>query len=201
MNKLVIGVLSFVVGAAAGAVGGYFVTKKIVKKQSEIYIQQEIDTALADLKDKKPKAEPVEEKDEVEKMCDDIRERHNKAIKENTPADRAKYREYADGYSPTPFDPDDPKVIEALAKSRVDSDNPFIITEDEFGENNYDTVNLYYHPTADDITDDDGHLNDPDETVGSKLFNKFAADQEVDEIFVRNPYLMIDFHLQKEFLK
>ena len=31
MNKILIGVLSFVAGAAAGAVGGYFVTKKITK--------------------------------------------------------------------------------------------------------------------------------------------------------------------------
>lgn len=201
MSKILIGVLSFVAGAAAGAVGSYFVTKKIVKKQSEIYIQQEIDATLADLKDKKPKAEPVEEKDEVEKMCDDIRERHNKAMKETTPADRAKYREFAEGYSPTPFDPEDPVVKEALAKSRVDSDNPFIITEDEYGCDNYDTVELYYHAEVPDVTDDDGNLNDPDETVGSKLFNKFADDPDVDEIYVRNPFLMIDFHLQRELLK
>ena len=193
MSKLLVGVLSFVVGAAAGAVGGYFVTKKIVKKQSEIYIQKEIDEALADLK--KPKEgipEVVEEKDEIDEACDKIRADHK---------DRAKYREFADGYSPTPFDPDDPKVIEALAKSRVDSDNPFIITEDEYGGDNFDTVELYYHAEVPDITDDDGNLNDPDETVGSKLFNQFADDPDVDEIYVRNPYLMIDFHLQRELLK
>ena len=66
---------------------------------------------------------------------------------------------------------------------------------------NYDTVELYYHAEVPDVTDDDGNLNDPDETVGSKLFNKFADDPDVDEIYVRNPFLMIDFHLQRELLK
>lgn len=200
MSKILIGVLSFVAGAAAGAVGSYFVTKKIMKKQSEIYIQQEIDTALADLKKPKEDIPEVEEKDEVEKACDEIREKRK--VKNDVPdAERRKYREFADGYSPTPFDPEDPVVKEALAKSRVDSDNPFIITEDEYGCDNYDTVELYYHAEVPDITDDDGNLNDPDETVGSKLFNKFADDPDVDEIYVRNPFLMIDFHLQRELLK
>jgi hypothetical protein len=62
-------------------------------------------------------------------------------------------------------------------------------------------VNLYYHPDADDIADDNGELQYPDETIGSRIFNKFVADDDVDELFVRNETNGKDYYIIKELLK
>lgn len=199
MTKATIGVLSFVAGAAISAVATYFITRKLERAKSEIYIQQQLEEDRKALRDRdKDKSEKNEEKikeDAVEEYCEKVRK------------ERAEYRKIASQYDTrdkkpfVPFDPDDEVVLDALAKSHIEQDNPFIITEDEAGEDGFDIQYLYYHPDAGDVADGNGILVDPDETVGNSLFNKFVEDPDVDEIVVRNPFLMIDFWLTKEMLK
>lgn len=195
MSKLAIGIVSFVAGAAISGVATYFITRKVERAAAEIYIQKQLDEDRKSLKERDNESVEAIRQDAVDEYCEQVRQ------------DRAEHRKMAGQYNTTnpnrfkPFDPDDEDVKSALEKSRVDSDNPFVITEEELGENGYDVQNLYYHPDAGDVADGHGVLVDPEETVGSRLFNNFVADEEVDEIFVRNPFLMIDFWLQKEMLK
>lgn len=195
MTKMTFGIITFVAGAAVSAVATYFITRKIERTRAEIYIQRQLDEDRKALKSRETKTVEEIKEDAVEEYCEQVR------------ADRAEHRKLAGMYNTTNpnrfkgFDPDSEEVKSALEKSRVDSDNPFLITEEELGEEGYDVQNLFFHPDAGDVADAYGILVDPEETVGSKLFNSFVADDDVDEIFVRNPFLMIDFWLQKEFLK
>lgn len=193
MNKTLIGVLSFVAGAAISGVATYFVTKKIEHAKAEIYIQQQLN---ADRKAMKEDNE--EEKIDIEEVKQDAIDEYCEQVRK----DRKEYRDIAKKYSSssfTPFDAEAPEVKDALERSKVEE--KYEITEDEYGNCGFDKVNLYYHPDADDISDDNGELQYPDETVGSRIFNKFAADQDVDEIFVRNEKAGVDYYLIKELLK
>ena len=193
MSKTLIGVLSFVAGAAISGVATYFITKKIEHAKSEIYIQQQLN------KDRKAmKKDSEEEKIDIDEVKQDAVDEYCEQVRR----DRKEYRDIAKKYSTspfTPFDTDAPEVKDALERSKVEE--KYIITEEEFGDCGFDKVNLYYHPDADDISDDKGELQYPEETVGSRIFNKFAGDDNVDEIFVRNEKEGIDYYLIKELLK
>lgn len=192
MSKILVGILSFVGGAAASGVATYFVTRKIEKAKAEIYIQQQLYEEHKATKDAKPKEEEPKEdipSDPVDEYCEQVRK------------DRKEYRDLAHKYSSSsfqPFDMNSAEVKDALERSKIE--DRYEITEDEYGATGYDKVNLYYHPDADDISDDKGELQFPEETVGSKIFNKFAAD-DTDEIFVRNDTTGVDYYLIKELLK
>ena len=170
MSKTLIGVLSFVAGAAISGVATYFVTKKIEKAKAEIYIQQQLN------KDRKAmKEDNTEEKIDIEEVKQDAIDEYCEQVRK----DRKEYRDIAHKYSSSsfvPFDSEAPDVKDALER-------------------------LYYHPDADDIVDDNGELQYPDETIGSRIFNKFAADQDVDELFVRNETNGKDYYIIKELLK
>ena len=193
MSKTLIGVLSFVAGAAISGVATYFVTKKIEKAKAEIYIQQQLN------KDRKAmKEDNAEEKIDIEEVKQDAIDEYCEQVRK----DRKEYRDIAHKYSSSsfvPFDSEAPDVKDALERSRVE--DKYIITEEEYGDCGFDKVNLYYHPDADDIADDNGELQYPDETIGSRIFNKFVADQDVDELFVRNETNGKDYYIIKELLK
>lgn len=195
MSKTLIGVLSFVAGAAISGVATYFVTKKIEKAKAEIYIQQQLNKDRKSMKEDNAEEKiDIEEikKDAVDEYCEEVRK------------ERAEYRDIAHKYSSSsstfkPFDIDAPEVKDALERTKVE--DKYIITEEEFGDCGFDTVNLYFHPDADDIADENGELQYPEETIGSRIFNKFVADDNVDELFVRNETNGTDYYIIKELLK
>ena len=192
MNKATIGVLSFIFGATVSGVVTYFVTKKLEKKNAEIYIQQQLEEDRKALRERNEEHTEEIKKDAVDEYCEQVRK------------ERKEYRENARKYNTgafVPYDPEDDDVKEALKKSRVDgSKDPYIITMQEFEEGGFDTKELFFHPDAWDVADEDGKLVSPSEWVGDKIFNRFA-DDDVDEIYVRNELLDTDIHLVKEMLK
>lgn len=192
MSKTLIGVLSFVAGAAISGVATYFVTKKLEKKNAEIYIQQQLEADRKALREREEEHTEEIKKDAIDEYCEQVRK------------DRKEYRENARKYNTgafVPYDPEDDEVKEALKKSRVDGNkDPYIITMQEFEEGGFDTKELFFHPDAWDVADEDGKLVSPSEWVGDKIFNRFA-DDDVDEIYVRNELLDTDIHLVKEMLK
>lgn len=75
---------------------------------------------------------------------------------------------------------------------------PYVISPNEFGENdNYDTVSLIYY--ANDILTDDH--NDPvenaDEVVGEDFKQRFG-EYEDDSVYIRNDALRTDFEILKD---
>lgn len=193
MNKIVTAILSFAAGAAVSGVATFLITKKVIEAKSEIYIQNQLNEDRKAMKANEPEKIDVEEikKDAVDEYCEQVRK------------DRAEYRDIAHKYSSSstfhPFDADAPEVKDALERSKVE--DKYIITEEEFGACGFDTVNLYFHPDADDIADDNGELQYPEETIGNRIFNKFVADDDVDELFVRNETNGTDYYIIKEMLK
>lgn len=192
MSKTLIGVLSFVAGAAISGVTTYFVTKKIEKAKAEIYIQQQLEADRKALREREEEHTEEIKQDAVDEYCEQVRK------------ERKEYRENARKYNTgafVPYDPEDDEVKEALKKSRVDGNkDPYLITMEEFEEGGFDTKELFFHPDAWDVADEDGKLVSPSEWVGDKIFNRFA-DDDVDEIYVRNELLDTDIHLVKEMLK
>lgn len=195
MNKLTIGILSFVAGAAVGGVSTFFIFKKRIQKQSEIYIQSQLEEDRKALREKyddviTEKKEEIAE-DAIDQYCEEVRK------------ERREYREAAKKYQTTdavftPWDMDDPKVQEALDKSKVNTNEPYVISEKQHNEGHYDVKLLYYHPDAYDVADEMGQLVDPAEYVSSRIFNEFAEDDSLDELWVRNDYYKYDINLIKE---
>lgn len=198
MKPSILATLTFVAGAAIGSVATYFITRKIERAKAEIYIQQQLEEDRKTLREKYADIETVKEEaaqDAVDEYCEEVR------------AQRKEMREIARKYQTADprwdkVDFDSEEVKSALEKTAVEQNNPYIITEDEhYDGQGYDLRYLFYHPDAGDVADDQGHLVDPDEYVSAKIFNKFVEDDDVDEIFVRNPFLMCDIDLCKEMLK
>lgn len=197
MNKTTIGILSFVGGAVIGGITTFFITKKQIQKQAEIYIQTQLEEDRKSLREKyddiiTEKKEEIEN-DAIDEYCEEVRKQ------------RREYREAAKKYNTTdesifhPFDIEDEEVKEALKKSRVsDINDPYIISDDEHRDGEYDTKLLFYHPDAYDVADESGVLVDPSEYIGSKLFNEFADDENIDELLVRNDSLKLDISIIKE---
>lgn len=195
MNKLTIGIISFVAGAAISSVSTFFIVKKKFEKQAEIYIQSQLAEDRKILKEKYDNisTEKKEEiaNDAIDEYCEQVRK------------EKREYREAAKKYNTgifTPFDPEDDGVKEALAKSKVDDNEPYQISEDRHYEDadSFDLKTLYYHPDAYDVADENGNLVDPAEYVGNKMFNEFVEDEECDEMFIRNEWLGMDINIIKE---
>ena len=195
MKTLPIALISFTVGAAVSAVATFFITKNKLQKSAEVYIQKQLEEDRKVLREKYDDVITVKEeeikKDAVNEYCEEVRKQ------------RKEYRENAAKYNTgvfTPFDPEDDKVKEALQKSRVVDNEPYQITEERHGEDGdmYDFKMLFYHPDAYDVADDTGALVDPADYIGSKLFNEFADDEDVDEMWVRNEEYGMDIYISKE---
>lgn len=90
------------------------------------------------------------------------------------------------------------KAVENLGyvKKEVDiMDMPYVITPEEFGQNeNYETISLTYY--ADGILADDGDemVEDVENLVGFDSLNHFG-EYEDDSVFVRNDRLKCDYEI------
>lgn len=77
----------------------------------------------------------------------------------------------------------------------VDFNEPYVITPEEFGENeDYETVSWTYY--ADEILADEANnaVSDFDNTVGDDFFNHFG-EYESDSVFIRNDKTKTDYEI------
>ena len=71
---------------------------------------------------------------------------------------------------------------------------PYVISPDEYDENDYETETLYYYPDG-VLTDTyDNVIVDIEETVGKKSLTCFGEYEE-DSVFVRNDDLETDYEI------
>lgn len=169
MNKA----LYFLLGLGIGAAGSYF----YLKSKFERYAQEEIDSVKEMYKAQKTETEEPEEEESFEKVSS-IAER----IKKNNG--------YVD-YSTKVERPADPM-------HKPFSEEPEIITEDEFGElDEYEKVTLSYYSDgilADDLSDE--IVEDAESKVGKDYITKLIDDEE-DIVFVRNDIEKIYYEIVK----
>lgn len=82
-----------------------------------------------------------------------------------------------------------------------DTEHPYIITPDEFGElGDYETISLTYY--SDDVLADDADqiVDDIDETVGNDALIHFGEYEE-DSVFVRNDRRKTDYEILRDYRK
>ena len=173
--------VSFVAGAAAGAVASWL----FAKKKYEQLAQEEIRVAREVFANKKPVDEktvdiPTEKPKEVKKHSG----RYPWGSEENLEKTKAVDNIVQNlGYS---------KEIEEKV---LKTEKPYVISPEEFGEmHGYETISLNYY--ADHIlTDDlDELVEDVENWVGFESLNHFG-EYEADSVFVRNDRLKCDFEI------
>ena len=166
---------------SAGAIIGTVATWAFVKTKYEQMAQDEIEE-IRDLYLKKShtieKEEPKDKpKDEPTQVEEDLAEDYKKRI-ENLGYTKQKDREGG--------------------KRDMKTDEPYIITPDEFGDqDNYETNTLTYYSDG-VLTDETGIIVDNvDEVVGNDSLNHFG-EYEDDTVFVRNDRHECDYEIQKD---
>lgn len=181
MNKSIIGVVSFIFGAAVGS----FITQELVKKKYERIAQEEI--------------ESVKELYKVKENTNGIRQgiidgtnNPNKELKEKIQHISDKImRDYKRVLKDQKYSND----TENDNSERSNSVEPYVISPEEFGEvENYDKVSFTYY--ADGVLADeyDEVVENVDEIVGEESLTHFG-EYEDDSVFVRNDKLKCDYEI------
>ena len=204
MNRKIINLIIFTVGAAIGSA----VTWKIVKDRYEKIVQEEIKSVkevFADrFSDSSEEPSSEESDDEMEedplsdyrKICwDDLEDLDPSELEEEEyQADYAgavvsKYEDIANIYK------------EGGADNMPSSEprEPYIIEPIEFGElDGYKTFELTYY--EDGILEDEDYeiVRNPEEIIGPDALGSFG-EYEDDSVFVRNERLRADFQILKDY--
>ena len=83
------------------------------------------------------------------------------------------------------------------SKEEEDLNKPYVIAPEEFEENDYDTVTLFYF--EDDVVTDEQHniIDNIDELIGDDALNHFG-EYEDDSVFVRNDVTKTDYEILKD---
>lgn len=168
--------LSNVLLFAAGAAVGSLVTWKLVKGKYEKIACEEIES-IREMYENRASLKSDEEDEEDEEELDD-EEKYEQLIRE------AQYRKY------------EPDTIEE--KEDDDMIEPYVIVPEEFDENGYETVTLFYY--ADGVLAY-GDNNEVVEDVGELVCEDFAdhfGEYEDDSVFVRNDNLETDFEILRD---
>lgn len=175
----------FAVGAAAGSVITWFITKTKYEK----IINDEINTQIYDIREEsiKMREEKINELDKVKNKMMDLVNQTDQANE-----DDIEYGEIieADGTITNPVD----DIPEPKEKEETDYIEPYVISPEEFDEKGYNLQTLIYYADG-YLTDDmDFPIVDIDGTVGEDAVNHFG-EYEDDSVFIRNDNTKIDYEI------
>lgn len=185
MNKTAACVLTFVAGAAIGAVAAW----KITKTKYEQIAHDEIEEVRnVYLKRNKPEEENIEkETDEAYAVKEEPAKPSAVDIREfKSTIQSAGYVNYSDTEQ------------KGVAETPVDVGYIHVISPDDFGEmDGYPSVSLIYF--EDDVLTDDNYdiVEDRDQLVGPDFAEHFG-EYEDDSVFIRNDDVMVDFEILKD---
>lgn len=166
MNHILSKSIIFIAGATIGSA----VTWKIVKTKYERIAQEEIESVREVYSKHSSKSEAGEVEDAEEVI------------------DSNEYREIAKIYKGNTSDSEEEEEDEDMFE-------PYVISPDEFDEEGYDTVTLYYHEDGvlvDQLTKE--IIENVDELIGEDSLTHFG-EYEDDSVFVRNDRLKTDFEI------
>ena len=181
MNKSIIGVVSFIFGAAVGS----FITQELVKKKYERIAQEEIESVKELYKAKENTSgirqgiiegtnNPNKElKEKIQHVSDKIMNDYKRILKDQ------KYSNDTENDN----------------SERSSSVEPYVICPEEFGEvEDYDKVSFTYY--ADGVLADeyDEVVENVDEVIGEESLTHFG-EYEDDSVFVRNDKLKCDYEI------
>lgn len=177
MNK---NILSNAIMFAAGAAVGSVVTWKLIKTKYEQLVQEEI--------------ESVREVYSRDKSDKDIEEDEEETDPDDESYDREEYEELVRGTGYVQYSQNKLKKEE----DEDDMIEPYVIVPEEFDENGYETVTLFYF--ADGVLAY-GDTNEVVKNVGELVCEDFEdhfGEYEPDSVFVRNDNLKTDFEILRD---
>lgn len=182
MTKGAVEVLCFVAGMAIGVAGSW---KFFEKKYSDI--------ADEEIRSVKEAYSKVDNKENTEPAND---------LPTFSKSDIDDYASIASSYSEEADRPD--YTVYSSASKSDDSDDPYVITPEEFGEfEDYEKIELTYY-SNEILTDDRGEIvDDPDRYIGKDALTHFG-EYEDDSVFVRNDRVKCDYQIllePKEFME
>ena len=165
MNNKLICTIAFSFGAAIGSISTWF----LLKTKYEKIAQEEIDSVKEMFLERGHRSEA--------NVLDDAMDSESKDKLKN------EYNKIASGYSNY-----------SDYKKEIGNKRPYVISPEEFGDCDYETVSLTYYEDK-VLTDDmDEPIEDVENTVGSDSLNHFG-EYEDDSVFVRNDRLKIDYEI------
>lgn len=181
MNKSIIGVVSFIFGAAVGT----FITQELVKKKYERIAQEEI--------------ESVKELYKAKENISGIRQGNIEGMNNPNKELKEKIQHVSDkimnDYKRILKDQKYSNDTENDNSERSSSVEPYVICPEEFGEvEDYDRVSFAYY--ADGVLADeyDEIVENVDEIIGEESLTHFG-EYEDDSVFVRNDKLKCDYEI------
>ena len=189
MNKTIIGLAGFVLGAAAGSAAAIFA----LKKRYESIANDEIESVRSVY------AQKLANKNKELKEQHDISKDESDHEEEPDDEDRkvadsmVKHLDYST-FSDTEHEKENAPVKKTVEVNQ-DPEEPYVITVDEYGEfADYGQVVLKFY--SDGVLTDDMNdiLEDPDDIVGYESLNHFG-EYEDDRVFVRNDRLKCDYEI------
>ena len=160
---------------ASGAAVGSAVTWKLVKTKYEQIAQEEIDSVKEAFFGS---LDSCNEDEESEEDIDDVEEDPSTTMKYAAILNREGYRDYSDIS----------KEVDEL------EDKPYVISPDEFGENDYTQISLTYYSDGVLADENDDVVEDVDKYVGIESLSHFG-EYEDDSVFVRNDRLGVDYEI------
>ena len=179
MNNGLKNALIFVSGAAVGILA----TGKLLKDYYEKQYQEDLESVKkAFSSDYKPKSKSESDSEEDDEKENNLKENIEKL--EVFKKDSKEYKEIVKDYN----------------KKEDDEDmkpNPYVITEDEFGEDpNFQTITLtcYADKVVTDELDEVVEEDTFDDLCGLEVLDEFDAN-EVDVVYVRDDYMETDYEI------
>lgn len=185
MKKSVRDAAIFLTGIAVGSV----VTWRLIKAKYERIAQAEIDS-VKEVFSKKRRTETVSEEKEASgcarAIADEAKEK----------PDISEYAELLKQYGYT-YDQENTKP-EKGAEKNMDSERPYVIDPDEFGEfDDYDKISLTYYSDGILADDLDELVEDVEEVIGMDSLGHFG-EYEDDAVHVRNDRLRADYEILRD---
>lgn len=172
MNKTINGLLIFVGGAAVGSLTAWQVTKNYYAQRA----QMEIDSVKEVFS---------------KKFAEDVEEEENN-VRPRVIGDKPSLEEYAKILNEKKYRPND--YIEEGDADETDEEEPEVITPDEFGELDYETVYLTYYADSVLATELDDVIEDIGGTIGQRSILHFGEYEE-EILHVRNHQLRTDYEV------
>lgn len=188
----------YIVTFAAGAGVGFFVTRKLLEDHYAELAQEEIDSVKENLGRRNPNVVSYvnnvmkeESKYEVKSSLDETYTNGYNKVKHN-------YGIVSDDIvakAAASYDGD--TVVNSTFKTEEDSNNPYVISDEEFADEmpHFDKVTLYYYMTDDILTDDNEEpIVDIDDVIGYDALVTLGNEQS-NTIWVRNNRISTDYEV------
>lgn len=183
MNNKLVGFMSFVVGAAAGALGAHLYLKEKYHKESQDKVEEALEL-VRKLRNKKPPAEVLAERMKQEEAID---------IPPIPGEDREEY-EQAMSYNKVY---QVPEKVEPKVELNPKSPRSYYVQDIDIGDlDDYEIVHWTYYQDGviADENDREISLMELEESVPQGILSRFAT-EDIDSLYVRNDVFKCEYEI------